>query len=98
MIYFLVFLVLLLLSSTIFFAYQTFRFAKMILGVQDLIEDSLKILDSRIESVTKILEIPLFFDSPEIRRVHEDIRASREALIKIAQSFSKIEEDEGEDE
>ena len=55
MIYVFAFLSLLFFSTTIFFMYQTFRFARMVLNIQDLIEDSLKILDDRINSVSKIL-------------------------------------------
>jgi hypothetical protein len=66
--------------------------------LQDAIEDSLNILDERIVSISKILEIPLFFDSPEIRRVHEDVKASRDTIRKVAELFSTIEEDDENDE
>jgi hypothetical protein len=48
-------------------------------------------MDERIESIDKVLEIPLFFDSPEIRRVHDDLRLSRDAMIRVAETFSTIE-------
>ena len=41
-------------------------------------------LDQRYESISKVLEIPLFQDSPEIRRVHEDIKKSRDSILEIA--------------
>jgi hypothetical protein len=61
--------------------------------VQDAIEDCLFVMDERIKSIDKVLEIPLFFDSPEIRRVHEDLRLSRDAIIKVAETFSTIEDE-----
>jgi hypothetical protein len=38
------------------------------------------------------LKIPLFYDSPEIRKVHEDIKASRDAILKVAYIVSRVEE------
>ncbi len=61
--------------------------------VQDSIEDCLSVMDERIKSIDKVLEIPLFFDSPEIRRVHDDLRLSRDAIIKVAETFSTIEDE-----
>ena len=51
-----------------------------ILRVQDSIEETLDILDERYESISKILEIPLYNDSPEIRKIHKEVRHSRKTL------------------
>ena len=57
-------------------------------------------LDERYESISKILEIPLFYDSPEIRKVVEDIRQTRTAILVIANSIGasidSVEEEEDE--
>lgn len=84
--------------TTIFFGYQSYRFGKMILEIQDAVEDSLEIINARIQSISKVLEIPLFYDSPEIRRVHEDLKTSKEAMLKVAQTFSTVEESTEDDE
>ena len=64
--------------------YYNVRFGIKILNMQDSIEETLDILDEREESISKVLEIPLFYDSPEIKRVHGDIKRSRQAILKVA--------------
>ena len=86
-----------LFLTTAFFGYQSYRFGKMILEVQDAVEDSLEIINARILSISKVLEIPLFYDSPEIRRVHEDLKTSKEAMLRVAQTFSTVEESTDEE-
>ena len=80
--------------------YFSVRFGLVILKVQDSIEESLDVLDERYESISKILEIPLFYDSPEIRKVVEDIRQTRTAILVIANSIGasidSAEEEEDE--
>ena len=93
MIYLLWLAILILLSTAIFLSIYCYRFARTIMRVQDAIEDCLFVMDERIKSIDKVLEIPLFFDSPEIRRVHEDLRLSRDAIIKVAETFSTIEDE-----
>jgi len=64
--------------------YYNVRFGIKILNMQDSIEETLGILDDREESISKVLEIPLFYDSPEIKRVHHDIKRSRHAISSVA--------------
>ena len=79
--------------------YFSVRFGLVILKVQDSIEESLDVLDERYESISKILEIPLFYDSPEIRKVVEDIRQTRTAILVIANSIgASIDSDDEEEE
>lgn len=72
-----------------------YRSAMAILRVQDAIEESLDVLDKRYESISKILKIPLFYDSPEIKRAVDDIRKSREAVLYVANQLTTIQEEEG---
>ena len=65
------------------------RFALLILSVQDSIESSLDTLDKRYAAVDKIMQRPLFDDSPEIRRVLEDISASKDAVLEVANTLSQ---------
>ena len=77
------------------------RFGLLILKIEDAIEESLDVLDERYQSITEILEIPLFYDSPQIRQVVNDIKRSRDSILKIAQSFASIDDKavvDGEDE
>lgn len=68
------------------------RFGLLILKIEDAIEESLDVLDERYQSITEILEIPLFYDSPQIRQVVNDIKRSRDSILKIAQSFASIDD------
>ena len=86
------FIVILLVLSNLYFIKKSYEFGRTILELQDAIEDSLNTLNERVDSVSKILEIPLFFDSPEIRRVHEDVKTSRDTIRRVAETFSIIEE------
>jgi hypothetical protein len=71
-----------------------FRATSAIFRVQDAIEESLDILDKRYQSISRILNIPLFYDSPEIKRAVEDIRKSREAVLYVANQLTSIQEEE----
>ena len=79
--------------------YYCFKFAILILRVQEVIETSLDVLDEKYTTMSQILERPLFYDSPEVRAVLEDIRASRHAVHEIAaalvDNFDAKREDEG---
>ena len=44
----------------------------------------MEILDERQQSISAILDIPLFFDSVEVRRVHADIEDCRNSILDIA--------------
>ena len=74
--------------------YLNIKLGKIVLKVQDSIEDSLDILDERYSSISKILEIPIFYDSAEIRSVLEDIKATRESILNVARSLTNIDEEE----
>ena len=55
-------------------------------------QESLDLLDERYHSMSKVLDIPLWHDSLEIRNVVEDIRLSRESVLQIARSLASIDE------
>jgi hypothetical protein len=97
MIAFLIILILFLVVSTTFFAFQAYRLGKVVLGVQDAIEESLDVLDERFKSMSEILEKPVFFDSIEIRQVIEEIRISRDAVLYVANQLTIKQELEADD-
>ena len=68
--------------------YFSVKFGLLLLKVQDSIEDSLDILDARYASIAAILEIPLYVDSAEVRRVRDDIKISQEAVLKVASKLT----------
>ena len=93
--WFIVSLLFLCLCTSIYYNY---RFAKIILKVEDSLEICLEQLDAREASISKILEIPLFYDSPQVRQVVQDIRASRDSILLVAGQIASIEESVNEEE
>ena len=85
----------LLLMIAIYFA---IKFALIIINIQEIIEESLDILDEKYSIISNILSIPIFYDSKEIKEVLNEIKGVRDAILYIAQKLSsnreKIEEDE----
>jgi hypothetical protein len=60
-----------------------------LLKIEDTLETCLDTIDEKYEKMSEILARPLFFDSPEVRRVVNDIRETRNSLHKIALSLSE---------
>ena len=77
-----------LLCVSLFF---NFRHGLIILKITDRIEDSLDVLDEKYASISKILEMPVFFDSLEVRQVIKEITESRDAILYVANSLIEIE-------
>ena len=84
--------------------YFNIKLGITVLRIQDSVEETLDILDERYESISKILEIPLYNDSPEIRKIHKDIELCRDAVLFIANRLISIDgkfdgdlKEEGED-
>lgn len=77
--------------------YYLAKFSLIILRVQEAIEESLDVIDERYQSISKILEIPLFYDSPQIRQVVNDIKITRDTLLKVAKRFATVTVDETDD-
>jgi|TARA_E500000331_G_C16830040_1_gene528823 nitrate reductase NapAB chaperone NapD len=76
--------------------YLNVRLGKVVLKVQDTVEDALDVLDEKYASMSKILDIPLFYDSTEVRGVVEDIKATRESILDVARALTKIDESDFE--
>jgi uncharacterized protein YpmB len=70
-----------LLIISIFYC---FKFALIILNIQEAIQQSLDILESKYATIGSILQRPLFYDSVEVRQVLREIEKSKEAIHLIA--------------
>ena len=70
-----------------------YKFARTIMRVEDAIELSLDELDERYARISEILEMPVFYDSPQVRQVVKDIAASRDAVLYVANQLLKVEID-----
>lgn len=76
--------------------YFCIKFALLIIKMQSAIENSLDVIDKKYSNISKILEIPIFFDSPEIKRVLRELEDARNSLVYVANELtnSNIEDDE----
>jgi hypothetical protein len=72
--------------------YFLWKFSKIILDVEDSLEDSLEILDETYGKLGEILQLPLFHDSPEVRMVITQIGKSRDSILYIANRISSMNE------
>ena len=88
MIVVLLILLVVFMITTSFFAFKAYNFAKIILNIQDAVEESLDVLDDRYKNIAEILQKPVFFDSLEVRQVIEEISITRDAVLYVA---SKLE-------
>ena len=77
--------------------YYNYKFARVILRVEDAVEESLDSLDERYTSIQKVLDTPLFFDSPQVRQVVSDITLSRDAILYVANQLAGIDDGEKEE-
>ncbi len=68
--------------------YFNIKLGITILRFEDSVEECLDVIDERYRSISKVLEIPIFFDSVEVRQVVNDISATRDAILIIANSLS----------
>ncbi|MBK22661.1 MAG: hypothetical protein CME70_06360 [Halobacteriovorax sp.] len=66
------------------------RFGLIIIRVQDVLEVSLDMLDDKYATISKVLSTPLFYNSPEIRGVLENVREVRESILEIAHALTSI--------
>jgi len=72
--------------------YYNYKFGRSLIRMEDAIEQSLDRLDERYVSISKVLEIPLFYDSPQIRQVISDIKVCQESILYIANEIGQLEE------
>ena len=79
--------------------YYNYKFGRSLIRMEDALEQSLDRLDARYESISKVLEIPLFYDSPQIRQVVSDIKECQNSILYVANEIGRLEEiDDGEEE
>ena len=93
-----------LLLLVLYLFYKLYNFSLIILNVESAIERCLDILNERYKRMNDIVQKPIFFDSVEIRQVIAEIKASREAVLLIADELttesglkSEIEEEDVKD-
>ena len=81
--------IVILTIALVFSLYKLFKFSMILINIEDSTEACLDILDKRYKSISNVLEMPIFFDSMEVRGVIEDIRTSRDALLIVANKLTE---------
>jgi len=85
-----------LLGISLFYNY---KFGRTLIRMEDALEESLDKLDQRYVSISQVLEIPLFYDSPQIRQVVSDIKECQDSILFVANEIGRLEEtQDGEEE
>jgi len=72
----------------IILTYYCLKFAIIIVKMQETIEDSLDRIDDCYKRISEINDIPVFFDSPEIRRLLAEIENVKFVILRIANKLS----------
>ena len=80
-----------LASALIMSLYYNLKFARIILGVEDAIDESLDILDEKYTVLAQIAEKDIFFDSPEVRQAVASIQGCQVAVLSVANSLASID-------
>ena len=88
------FVIVFLAIISIIFIISTIRLVYILFKIEDAIEESLDIIDSKYENISKILETPVYYDSQEVKQVVNNLVDAKESLLRIANiiSLNKIEE------
>jgi hypothetical protein len=82
----------LLLLTLILSLYFNYKHGTFIIRLIDELEFALDVMDEKEQSISKILEIPLFFDSPQIKQVNNDITRCRDSIIKVAMILENVDD------
>ena len=69
--------------------YFCIKFAIIIIKMQEVIEESLDIIDEKYNNLSKILEIPLFHNNTEIKNAIREVQETRDVLLYIANQLVK---------
>ena len=74
--------------------YYCIKFALIIIKVKEAIEDSLEKIDESYYKISEVLNIPIFYNSKEVKAVIEEIKSSRDILLFIAKNLTNSIEEE----
>ncbi len=82
-------------------SYYAIKFGLLLLKIEDEINDSLDEIDMSFKTFNEILQKPIFFDSVEVRQCVNEIKRTRQVVVRIADRLTNIDENieirEGED-
>jgi hypothetical protein len=93
-----VIIIVILVALLVFCCYHCFRLAKIVLNMEDAINESLDVLNTSYVNIGKVLETPIGSDDPYIKGVINEIKRSQEAILVIANQITEGWESEEKDE
>lgn len=68
--------------------YKNVKLGITILRMEDTIEECLDTIDEKYQTMSEILERPLFYDSPEVKAVVKNIESVRDSIHSVAVSLA----------
>ena len=80
-----------LLILTVLFllvSYYCIKFALIIINMQNSLEEALDKIDTKYNRLTQVLEIPVFFDSPEIKSIIQEVQGVQDVVLSLASDLS----------
>ena len=90
MLYYIVGILAFLLLISIWFC---IKFGLVIIKMQDALEESLDLLDQKYNNLSKILEIPIFYDSQEVRKAVREVEDAKNIILYIANKITQSVEE-----
>ena len=74
------------------------KVGSFVLALEDSVDESLDILEESYQGIASVLEIPVMTDEPYVRRVLDDIRRARGAIVLVADKISTFNDSKGDKE
>lgn len=90
MLYYIIGILAFLLLISIWFC---IKFGLVIIKMQDALEESLDLLDQKYNNLSKILEIPIFYDSQEVRKAVREVEDAKNIILYIANKITQSVEE-----
>jgi hypothetical protein len=82
---------------SVFSAYFSIKFALIVLKTEEKLTNALDAIDEEYMEISKVLEKPVFFDSPEIKQVIKSIDNVRSTFLNISNYIIEDFEDSDAD-
>ena len=73
-------------------SYYAIKFGLLLLKIEDEINDSLDEIDDSFKIFSDILQKPIFFDSVEVRLCVNEIKKTRQMIVRIANRLTSVDE------
>ena len=81
----------------VFFAYFCVKFGITIIKTQEAIEECLDKIDEKYNRLSQIVKMPVFYDSPEIKNVINEITSIQDDILEVASILTNSLEKENKE-